>query len=262
MYFASNIDVATEFSWRFECCIYFLHCDCDIMRCSRCIAYVAASCSHPLDAKPKKKKTKSCFDFPAAIAIKAKRFLFVRVVQNKKQHNVMVLLLLTEPVTNIDIYLANVVFFHRAHHTIESGRPLFAHIKYVTCGDWLVGLEAQGRRQKSSCRFSFTLVTVLLLLLLSLPLWLFCIRLHIMSMQSPDNMRSPLSFYVVYCSLLVRHIDCNLQQIKHTHQPATTTTTTTKNFAHHILYLFYLQCARQTIVVWQQPANGLWWSKR
>lgn len=172
----------------------------------------------------------------------------------------MVLLLLTEPVTNIDIYLANVVFFspRTAYHRIRSSdiRTHETHVKY-----WLVELEGRRRRQKSSCRFSFTLVTVLLLLLLLLPLLLFCIRLCMyVSNRSPDNMRSPLSLHVVYCSLSVRHIDCNLQQIKHTHQPATTTMmmTTRKKLCtpYSTVSILFASCVRKTIVVCQQPANG------
>lgn len=218
MYFVSNIDVATEFSWRFKCFIIFT------LRLRQNALSTRMRCSHALHSMQNRKKTpKNCFHFRAAIAIKPNQCFFsVSSGAKQKQQNFMVLLLLTEPVTNIDIYLANVVFFHRAQHTIESGRPPSAHIKFT----WRLAGRA-GRLQeaeKSSCRLSLALAT--LLLLLSLPLLLFCIRLHIMSMRSSDNMRSPLSLHAVYCSLLVRHIDCNLQQMKHSHQPAMTTTTT------------------------------------
>lgn len=46
--------------------------------------------------------------------------VFSCCVTKQKQHNVMVLLLLTEPVTNIDIYLANVVFVYHVLQSIES----------------------------------------------------------------------------------------------------------------------------------------------
>lgn len=130
--------------------------------------------------------------------------VFSCCVTKQKQYNVMVLLLLTEPVTNIDIYLANVVFVYHVLQSIESvvrhslhtnTRSVVGHIRPETV---------------YSCRFSFTFVALL-----------FCSK-TIMSMRTkPDRtvtiyaVHSPLTVSLC-CSLFAFgqiYIDCNLQRI-------------------------------------------------
>lgn len=98
-----------------------VHCTMPVKMCTRNMYSSSSIYRHNRHAPQRGKNINGkscCSNFRAAIAIKASTFccniartsFYVEAKTKCREYVFLVLLLLTEPVTNIDIYLANVVF--------------------------------------------------------------------------------------------------------------------------------------------------------
>lgn len=150
-----------------------------------------------------------------AIAIKAEILLFVffvfRFMRCKNKNRKCVFgLIVTDRTSNkywhlfgqchVGLRFTLYVRVYWADHWVLS----FDHSRtHIVCHvDWF-----HSTKQKSSCRFSFTSVcSIIIIVVVIIGDVTILMYKTIISMRNKHNMHSPLSVYVVYCSLLVEYI--------------------------------------------------------